>query len=87
MKQQTTQADVNSNILVQSVAGDLRVAGWERSEIMAKTNGDVLDIQVEIPKHHIGGSMIGINLGYIDQVYNIPVWAEMRLIRRRLIAV
>jgi hypothetical protein len=46
MKQQTTQADVNSNILVQSVAGDLRVAGWERSEIMAKTNGDVLDIQV-----------------------------------------
>lgn len=45
MNQQTLQADVKSNILVQSVAGDLRVAGWERTEIMAKTNGDVLDIQ------------------------------------------
>ncbi|HCC79293.1 MAG: hypothetical protein A2X25_08740 [Chloroflexi bacterium GWB2_49_20] len=45
MKQQTLQADANSHIQVQFVAGDLRVAGWERAEIMAKTNGDSLDIE------------------------------------------
>jgi hypothetical protein len=45
MKQQTLQADVNAHILVRSVSGDLRIAGWERAEIMAKTNGDDLDIE------------------------------------------
>jgi hypothetical protein len=47
MEQQTLKADANSKILVQSVAGDLRVAGWERSEIMAKTNGNKLNVEAD----------------------------------------
>jgi len=53
MEQQTLKADANSQILVQSVAGDLRVAGWERSEVMAKTNGDNLDIESDGPNFTI----------------------------------
>jgi hypothetical protein len=45
MKQLKLEAGENSIILVESVAGDLRVAGWERAEIMAKTNGENLNIE------------------------------------------
>ncbi|MFH2038051.1 MAG: DUF4097 family beta strand repeat-containing protein [Chloroflexota bacterium] len=47
MEQKTLQAETNSQILVESVAGDLRVAGWERAEIMAKTNGDNLKVEAD----------------------------------------
>ncbi len=42
MQQQTITVDPNPEVVVESVPGDLRVAGWERSEIMAKTDGDHL---------------------------------------------
>jgi hypothetical protein len=47
MKQQTISVGPAPEVTVQSVPGDLRVAGWERSEIMAKTDGDALDIRVD----------------------------------------
>jgi hypothetical protein len=53
MKQQTLQADSSSQILVKTVAGDMRVAGWERSEIMAKTTGDNLDFNENGPEYSI----------------------------------
>ena len=46
MKQQTLRADPNSKTLVRSVSGDLRVAGWERLEILAKTTGEDLNVNV-----------------------------------------
>lgn len=45
MKQQTLQADAGSEILLESISGDLRVAGWERNEIMLKTDGDELGLE------------------------------------------
>ncbi|PIW21039.1 MAG: hypothetical protein COW33_00265, partial [Anaerolineae bacterium CG17_big_fil_post_rev_8_21_14_2_50_57_27] len=47
MKQQTISVGPAPEVTVQSISGDLRVAGWERSEIMTKTDGDVLDIRVD----------------------------------------
>ncbi len=44
MQQQTISLGPNPNISVHNVSGDLRVAGWDRSELMAKTDGDTLDI-------------------------------------------
>ena len=46
MKQQTISVGPSPAVTVQSIPGDLRVAGWERSEIMAKTDGDTLDVRV-----------------------------------------
>lgn len=44
MKQQTTSVQPDVNVHVKSIPGDLRVAGWERHEIMAKTDGDELEL-------------------------------------------
>ena len=44
MQQQTLTVKPDQNIRVINVSGDLRVAGWERNEIMAKTDGDVLNL-------------------------------------------
>ena len=44
MQQQTITVSPNPNVTVHNVSGDLRVAGWERNELMAKTDGDVLDL-------------------------------------------
>ena len=44
MQQQTLTIKPNQNVRVISVSGDLRVAGWERNELMAKTDGDVLNL-------------------------------------------
>jgi hypothetical protein len=44
MKQQTVPVNPNANILIHAVHGDLRVAGWERNELMAKTSGSLLDL-------------------------------------------
>ncbi len=42
MQQQTVPLDPNANILVQAVHGDLRIAGWDRNELMIKTSGNKL---------------------------------------------
>ncbi len=44
MQQQTIAVSVMPNVVVESISGDLRVAGWERSEIMVKTDGEKLKI-------------------------------------------
>src|SRR5512140_1515261 len=44
MQQQTIPVSPNVNVLVHNVAGDLRVAGWDRNELMAKTDADQLDL-------------------------------------------
>jgi len=44
MQQQTVPVTPNANVLVHAVHGDLRVAGWDRSELMAKTTGSQLGL-------------------------------------------
>ena len=43
MKQQTIPVPPNASVLIHTVHGDLRVAGWERNELMAKTSGTILE--------------------------------------------
>lgn len=47
MQQQTVTVNPSPNVLVGPVSGNLRVAGWERSELMAKTDGNLLDLALE----------------------------------------
>ncbi len=47
MQQQTLSVDPHLPVHVSAVRGDLRVAGWERAEIMAKTDGDHLTLTIE----------------------------------------
>src|SRR5512137_425814 len=47
MQQKTVPVDPKVNILVHAVRGDLRVAGWERNELMIKTDGSHLDMNSE----------------------------------------
>jgi hypothetical protein len=47
MQQQTVPVNPNANVLVHAVRGDLRVAGWERNELMIKTDGSHLDLAAE----------------------------------------
>jgi hypothetical protein len=44
MKMQTITTNAAPNVHVSPVPGDLRVAGWDRNELMAKTDGDMLDL-------------------------------------------
>lgn len=44
MQQQTITVSPDPNVLVRTISGDLRVAGWERNELMAKTDGGVLNL-------------------------------------------
>ena len=44
MQQQTVSAKPDVRVNVATIRGDLRVAGWERLEIMAKTDGDDLQL-------------------------------------------
>ena len=44
MKQQTVPVTPNTSVLVKAVHGDLRVAGWERNELMVKTDGGHLEL-------------------------------------------
>jgi hypothetical protein len=44
MKQQTIQIGAKAKINADSVPGDLQVVGWERNELVAKTDGSRLDI-------------------------------------------
>lgn len=47
MQQQTLPVEANADVVIGSVPGDLRVAGWERGEVMAKTDGDSLELVAE----------------------------------------
>jgi|SRR5271157_485075 len=47
MKQQNLAVGPEPSVVVGAVAGDLRVAGWDRSEILAKTDGGTLTLTVE----------------------------------------
>jgi hypothetical protein len=47
MQQKTVAVSPKPNIVIESIPGDLRVAGWERAEIMVKTDGDALKISAE----------------------------------------
>jgi hypothetical protein len=53
MQQQTIPVEQNVKVKVGVITGDLRVAGWERSEIMAKTAGDELSLSAENAEAHI----------------------------------
>jgi SHOCT-like domain len=44
MQQQTVPTGPNPHILVHAVRGDLRVAGWDRLELMVKTDGSHLEL-------------------------------------------
>jgi len=44
MQQVNIPVGLNPNISVHNVSGDLRVAGWDRNELMAKTDADHLDV-------------------------------------------
>lgn len=47
MQQQTISLNPQATVHVENISGDLRLAGWERSELMAKTDGDRLMLTVE----------------------------------------
>jgi hypothetical protein len=44
MQQQTLPVGAKPNVIVASVSGDLRVAGWERAEMMVRTDGEELEV-------------------------------------------
>jgi hypothetical protein len=44
MKMQTISINSTPSVLVRALTGDLRIAGWDRNEIMAKTDGDRLEL-------------------------------------------
>jgi hypothetical protein len=44
MQQQTVPVNPNASVLIHAIHGDLRVAGWERNELMAKTSGNLLEL-------------------------------------------
>jgi hypothetical protein len=44
MQQQTVPVSSTVSVLVHKVHGDLRVAGWDRNELMVKTDGSDLDL-------------------------------------------
>jgi len=47
MKQQTMPVGSIPSVVVEAVHGDLRLAGWDRSEILAKTDGEKLTLTAE----------------------------------------
>jgi hypothetical protein len=47
MHQQTVSVSSTPNLVIESIPGDLRVAGWDRSEIMVKTDGESLQISTK----------------------------------------
>jgi hypothetical protein len=60
MKQQTIQVSAKAKINVDSIPGDLQVVGWERNELMAKTDGSRLEVTSGVDK--VGGMRCGLIL-------------------------
>jgi hypothetical protein len=50
MKQELIAVGAKPLIAVRAVSGDLQVTGWDRSELMAKTGGDVLEVTTDAEK-------------------------------------
>jgi hypothetical protein len=48
VKQQTVTVSSTPNVCIESIPGDLRVAGWDRPEIMVKTDGDEMNIASQV---------------------------------------
>jgi hypothetical protein len=44
MKQQTSQIHARAKIAIKNVPGDLQAVGWDRDELMAKTDGGLLEL-------------------------------------------
>lgn len=69
MQRQTVISGSNPKIVLRSIPGDLRVTGWERSELSAKTNSDRLEI-------------LGDEAGFViscddDLILNVPANADL----------
>jgi len=47
MKQSTVAVNGPITVVVENMNGDLQVAGWERAEVSAKTDGNEFDLRVE----------------------------------------
>ncbi|MGC1376100.1 MAG: hypothetical protein WA821_07760 [Anaerolineales bacterium] len=60
MRQNTIAVSGPITVIVDNVDGDLQVAGWERAEVSAKTDGDEFDLRVEGDKAYArsGGDLI-----------------------------
>ncbi len=53
MKQSTIAVSGPLTVIVDNMEGDLQVAGWERAEVSAKTDGDEFDLRVDGDKAHV----------------------------------
>ena len=60
MRQSTIAVSGPLTVIIDNVEGDLQVAGWERAEVSAKTDGDEFDLRVEGDKAYArsGGDLI-----------------------------
>ena len=61
MKQSVLQVNGSVTVQVDHVGGDLQVVGWERPEIVAKTDDDDLDLEIDadqIIRTHSDGDLI-----------------------------
>jgi hypothetical protein len=71
MRQQSLSVSPAPNVVIESIPGDLRVAGWDRSEIMVKTDGDALQISA-------GGDPIVISCDE-DLILYVPRGANVKV--------
>ena len=60
MRQSTIAVNGSLTVVIDHVDGDLQVAGWDRAEVSARTDGDELDLRVEKDKAyaHSAGDLI-----------------------------
>jgi hypothetical protein len=71
MQRQTVICGPDPKVRLHSVPGDLRVSGWERDEISARTNGDMLQLT---------GNERGFDLSCDDDlILFIPLEAELTI--------
>lgn len=71
MQRQTVSCVPAPLIVLESVPGDLRVAGWERDEIAARTQGEQLSLLGEDTRFHIQCDD--------DLILNIPAQADLHI--------
>jgi len=53
MRQSTIAVSGSLTVIVDDMDGDLQVAGWERAEVSAKTDGEEFDLRVEDGTGHV----------------------------------
>ena len=71
MLKKTVAVRANFKIVVTSSPGDLRLTGWERDEVSAKTDGDVLDLV-------LNGETVTISCDD-DLILNVPRGASVQV--------